>query len=96
MTEKNHSPVKRNRLVAHVVTTCKTSQRRACWAIGFHRATIRYQYRRKPDEETLRVVIVGLATLYGAYGYRMVIAKPSQAGGQSITNRWLVSDARKG
>ncbi len=56
------------------------SERRACRALGQHRSVQRYAARRRPDEEALTAEIVGLASLYGRYGYRRVTALLRAAG----------------
>ncbi len=59
---------------------CSISQRRACRVLQIPRSTCRYVRRRSPDEEALREAIVGLAQLYGAYGYRLVTGMLREAG----------------
>lgn len=67
-------------MIAHVRETCGISERRACTALNMQRSTHRYHRRRKPDEEELREAVVGLARLYGSYGYRLVTGMLHQAG----------------
>lgn len=50
------------------------AQRRACVALGVHRATIRHQPKRTDDEARLRADMVRLAGQYGRYGYRRITA----------------------
>ena len=48
--------------------------------MGQHRSVQRHAARRRPDEEALTAAIVGLASLYGRYGYRRVTALLRAAG----------------
>jgi transposase InsO family protein len=64
--------VKRRRLIDHVCDVAQISERRACSTLNIHRSTYRYQARKRPDEERLRVAITDLVYEYGAYGYRLV------------------------
>lgn len=50
------------------------SERRACTALGAHRATIRHRPKRSGDEVLLRSDIIRLAGKYGRYGYRRITA----------------------
>ena len=74
------SPVKRKHLVDDIKTTYDVSEHRACSVLQIPRSTYRYVPRRRPDEESLREAVVGLAHAYGAYGYRMVTAMLRTAG----------------
>ncbi len=64
--------MKRRLLLAHVCGTCEVSERRACRTLALQRSSFRYKAHRQPEEDRLREAIIGLATLYGCYGYRMV------------------------
>jgi transposase InsO family protein len=55
--------------------------------LGQHRSVQRYAARRRPDEEALTAEIVGLASLYGRYGYRRITALLRAAG-------WVVNAKR--
>lgn len=67
-------------MVDDIKTTYDVSEHRACSVLQIPRSTYRYVPRRRPDEESLREAVVGLAHAYGAYGYRMVTAMLRTAG----------------
>ena len=73
-------PLGQGKRVAEVVKALGVSKRRACRALGQHRSVQRHAARRRPDEEALTAAIVGLASLYGRYGYRRVTALLRAAG----------------
>jgi putative transposase len=50
------------------------SERRACRTLGQHRSVQRHAAKPRPDEDALTAEVVGLASLYGRYGYRRVTA----------------------
>lgn len=50
------------------------SERRACRAVGHPRSTQRHKRKVPEDEERLTSQIVRLATQYGRYGYRWIMA----------------------
>ena len=50
------------------------SQRRACAALGFSRASVRYRARR-PSDQPLRGLLRELATQRRRFGYRHLICK---------------------
>ncbi len=62
-------PVRRREVVRHYQDVFEVSERRACRAMGFGRASHRYQSRRDPAEE-LRVRLKELAESRVRYGYR--------------------------
>jgi putative transposase len=66
--------VKRKQLVNDIRFICDVTEHRACSVLQIPRSTYRYVPRRKPDEESLREAVVGVAHRFGAYGYRMVKA----------------------
>jgi len=58
----------------HVRETVSVSERRACRVLGQVRRTQRYTPKVADDEEALTENIVSLATEYGRYGYRRIMA----------------------
>lgn len=58
------------------------SERRACRVIGQPRGTQRYARRQAEDEEQLRERVVYLASRFGRYGYRRVMALLQNEGWQ--------------
>lgn len=72
--------MKRKHLVDDIKRTCDVTEHRACSVLQIPRSTYRYVRRRRPDEDSLREAVVGLAHTYGAYGYRMVTAMLREAG----------------
>lgn len=62
-------PVRRRELVRHLETVYAVSERRACNASGFGRASHRYSSRRDPSVE-LRLRLKELAEARVRYGYR--------------------------
>ena len=63
------------------------AERRACRALGQHRATQRHPAAPRPDTVPLTAAIVALATQYGRYGYRRITALLRQDG-------WVVNAKR--
>lgn len=62
-------PVRRREVVRHYQDVFEVSERRACNAMGFGRASHRYQSRRDPEVE-LRMRLKDLAESRVRYGYR--------------------------
>lgn len=60
--------------MAHAVKALGVSERRACKVIGQSRSTQRYCARVRSDENRLTQRIIELASMYGRYGYRRVLA----------------------
>ena len=58
------------------------SERRACRVIGQPRGTQRCARRQAEDEEQLRERVVNLASRFGRYGYRRVMALLQNEGWQ--------------
>lgn len=58
----------------HCCATRGIPERRACRVLGQPRSTQRYQRKLPDDEAALTQAIVHLASQYGPYGYRQVIA----------------------
>lgn len=50
------------------------SKRFACKVLGQHRSTQRKKPQGRPDEEALTTDIICLASRYGRYGYRRIMA----------------------
>ncbi|MBO9403447.1 IS3 family transposase [Shimia sp. R9_3] len=67
--EKVVKPVRRREVVRHYQHVFEVSERRACSAMGFGRASHRYQSRCDPDVE-LRMRLKELAESRVRYGYR--------------------------
>jgi putative transposase len=63
------------------------SERRICKALGIARSVVRYVPQPRADETPLRQAIIGLASQYGRYGYRMITGLLHQEG-------WTVSRSR--
>lgn len=63
------------------------SERRACRVLGQHRSVQRYTTKPAADEEALTEAVVGLAKVYGRYGYRRITALLKQAGWQVNSKR---------
>jgi putative transposase len=66
--------------VEQVCQTLSVSVRRACKVLSQARATQRRKPHIPSDEEQLRTRIVELATRYGRYGYRRIVALLKQGG----------------
>lgn len=64
-------PVKRRDVVKHLQGAYDVSERRACRATGFDRASHRYRSKRDPQTE-LRIRIKDLATARVRYGYKRI------------------------
>lgn len=62
-------PVRRRAVIRHYQDVFEVSERRACRAMGFGRASHRYQFRRDPEVE-LRMRLKELAESRVRYGYR--------------------------
>ena len=58
------------------------SERVACKVLGQPRSTHRYCPIRRDDEDVLTGAIIDLASRYGRYGYRRVVALLQEAGWQ--------------
>jgi transposase InsO family protein len=63
-----------------VLNKLAVSERRACRVLGLARSTQRYSLRFSAEEERLVVRIIELATKYGRYGYRRILAFLVQEG----------------
>jgi len=50
------------------------SERLACYVLGLHRSSQRYQAVSRLDEERLVADMIELARQYGRYGYRRIAA----------------------
>ena len=68
------SPDRRRRCVEHVRKKLDVSERRVCRVIDQPRSTQRYLPGVREDGERLCSEIVRLASRYGRYGYRRVMA----------------------
>jgi len=68
--------------VEQVQQVLGVSERRACRVIGQPRGTQRYARRQAEDEEQLRERVVYLASRFGRYGYRRVMALLQNEGWQ--------------
>ncbi len=69
LRKKVVKPVRRREVVRHYQEVFEVSERRACRAMGFGRASHRYQSRRDPEVE-LRMRLKELAESRVRYGYR--------------------------
>jgi transposase InsO family protein len=74
------SPQRRRAAARHLQREGLRSQRRACALVGVARSSLRYQPRRRPDEEALRAEIKHRARAKGYYGYRRIWAGLDRAG----------------
>ena len=63
------------------------SERRACKALEIARSTLRYEAKKKPDEQALTQRIIELARLHPRYGYRRINKLLQREG-------WLVNRKR--
>lgn len=63
------TPDAKRQAVAHLVTSHKMRERRACRVIGFCRMTIRYEFARQ-DDPLLRERLKDLAKARRRFGYR--------------------------
>lgn len=63
------TPAARREAVAYLRVTFEVSERRACWALGADRASVRYRSIR-PDDAAARVRLRELATIRRRFGYR--------------------------
>lgn len=79
-------PVRRREVVRHYQQVFEVSERRACRAMGFGRASHRYQSRRDPAVE-LRMRLKELAESRVRYGYRRLHILLQREG-------WLVNHKR--
>jgi putative transposase len=73
--------------VQQAIEALHVSERRACRVIGQPRGTQRYHKRLLDDEILLTQRIIELATKYGRYGYRHIIALLKNEG-------WIVNHKR--
>ena len=73
--------------MAFVRTRHRFSERRICRALGIPRSSIRYVPDPRPDEGPLRAAVIGLASQYGRYGYRLVTGLLRQSGWQLSRSR---------
>ena len=81
---------RRREAVALVRSRHRFSERRICRALGIARSTLRYVPEPRPDEAPLRSAVIGLASQYGRYGYRLVTGLLQQSGWQLSRSRvWL-------
>jgi transposase InsO family protein len=55
--------------------------------LGIARSTIRYVPEPRPDEGPLRTAVIGLASQYGRYGYRLITGLLRQEGWQLSPSR---------
>lgn len=74
------SPQRRRAAAWHLQHEGLRSQRRACALVGVSRSSLRYQPRRRADEEALRAEIKRRAQAKGYYGYRRIWAGLDRAG----------------
>jgi putative transposase len=72
--------------VAHLLTVCALSERRACSIIGVNRSTVRYRSRR-PDDAVLREQIRDVAHKRRRFGYRRLFVLLREAGEVAGKNR---------
>ena len=71
------------------------SQRRACRLVNQPRGTQRYQATQCEDEDALTRAVVELASQYGRYGYRRIVALLKRDGWQVGKDRVeRICDAR--
>ena len=63
------TPAARREVAAHLCTTYKVSQRRACEAMSMDRSSVRYRSRRA-DDDGLRRRLKELAAERRRFGYR--------------------------
>ena len=73
--------------MAYVRSRHRYSERRICRALGIPRSTIRYVPEPRPDEGPLRSAVIGFASQYGRYGYRLVTGLLRQDGWQLSPSR---------
>ncbi len=62
-------PAARREAVSHLRAAFETSERRACWVLGFDRTSVRYRAVR-PDDQVLRERLKALAEDRRRFGYR--------------------------
>ena len=65
----------------------RITERHACRLLGQWRGTQRYEGMGRTDEDALTQAIIALASEYGRYGYRRIMAKLREAGWQVGTDR---------
>ncbi len=58
----------------HIQQKFSISERRVCLSLNWSRNAVRYQSKRAHDEEQLHLDIIRLASKYGRYGYRRIVA----------------------
>ena len=64
------------------------SERTACSLVGLSRAAYRYMPLPRDDEESLRVEVIRMASIYGRYGYRTIAGMMRNAGwGQATASK---------
>ncbi len=68
------SPAKRRQVVMHLQEVFPVSERRACRVIGLPRSSQRYRPQVVDREAPLTQRVIQLATQYGRYGYRRIVA----------------------
>lgn len=75
------TPAARRDAVAHLRTSLKVSERRACTIIAVDRSAVRYIAGR-PDDDALRARLRELADQRRRFGYRRlhVLARAARAG----------------
>src|SRR3954469_2622384 len=66
------TPVAKRQAVAHLCSSFKVSQRRACEVIGVDRSSVRYPGVR-PDDATIRSRLRELASVRRRFGYRRLL-----------------------
>ncbi len=81
------SPVRRRQAVTHVQEKLGVTERRACGVLRQSRSTQRRVLRVAEDEPRLVGRIVELATAYGRYGYRRIMALLRREGWRVNTKR---------
>jgi len=74
------SPERRRAAARHLQEDGLSSQRKACELVGVSRSSLRYQPRRRADEEALRERIRQLAKANKRYGYRRITAQLRREG----------------
>ena len=68
------SPTRRRNAVQMFRVRSNISERIACRVVGQPRTTQSYEAAPRADESALTHAIVELASLYGRYGYRTILA----------------------
>ena len=81
------APDSKRQAVRQAIEVLDVSERRACQVIGQPRFSQRYDKQIPADEELLRQRIIELASLYGRYGYRRIMAFLRNEG-------WIVNHKR--